>query len=87
MRSIVSSVVALSLMAAAGGYADAASRQQKKRLKASHHSSAYPAKTRATRKPAQGEAESDYYEHILDKQPLGSKQWWSIYDEQHGVPD
>ena len=87
MRSIVSSVVALSLMAALAGHADAASRQQKKRLKASHQSSAHAAKTRATRKPASGEAELDYYEHILDKVPLGSKRWWSIYDEQHGVPD
>ena len=31
--------------------------------------------------------ESDYYEHILDKVPFGSKRWWSIYDEQNGTPD
>ena len=32
-------------------------------------------------------ASSDYYEHILDKVPFGSKRWWSIYEEQNGTPN
>jgi len=51
MKAILSSLVTLSLIAGLAGHADAASRQQKKRLKAGH-SSSYAAKARGYRKPA-----------------------------------
>lgn len=87
MKTIASSLVALSLVASLGGHADAASRQQKKRLKAGQYSNSYPAKARGYRKPASSDSSSDYYEHLLEKAPFGSKRWWSVYDEQHGTPD
>lgn len=87
MKATLTSLVALSLVAGLAGHADAASRQQKKRLKAGHYSSSSPAKARGYRKPVSTDGESDYYEHILDKVPFGSKRWWSIYEEQHGGPD
>ena len=34
-----------------------------------------------------GDGEANYYEHVLEKVPFGSKRWWSIYEEQHGTPD
>jgi len=87
MNGVVGLLVALSLVAGLAGQADAASRQQKKRLKSVQHSGTYAAKARGARKPAASARESDYYEHLLDKVPFGSKRWWSIYDEQHGTPD
>ena len=87
VKAIVGSLAALSLVAGLAGHADAASRQYKKRLKTSQYGKSDPAKARGDRKPASSDNESDYYEHILDKAPFGSKRWWSIYDEQHGTPD
>jgi hypothetical protein len=86
MRITVSALLALALVAANGGSADAASQQQGKRLKAGHAGKSYPANARGMRKSAAG-GESDYYEHILDKVPFGSKRWWSIYEEQNGTPN
>jgi hypothetical protein len=86
MRFTVSALVALALVAANAGSADAASQQHRKRLKVGHAGNSYTAKARGIRKAATG-GESDYYEHILDKVPFGSKRWWSIYEEQSGTPN
>jgi hypothetical protein len=88
MKTILGTLVALSLVAGLAGPADAASPQHKKRLKAGQHGSSYAATARGRgtqRPPSSGD--SDYYEHILDKVPFGSKRWWSIYDEQNGTPN
>ena len=89
MKAILASLLTVSLVAGIAGQADAASQQQRKRLKAAQaqHSKPYQAKAQGYRAPASSAGESDYYEHILDKVPFGSKRWWSIYDEQHGTPD
>jgi hypothetical protein len=87
MKAIVRCLVALSLVAGLAGQADAASQQRKERLKAGQASKTYAAKARGTRQPASSDTASDYYEHVLDKVPFGSKRWWSIYDEQKGTPN
>jgi hypothetical protein len=80
--TLVGSLITLALVAALGGEADAAGRQHKKRHQATH------APTAAShRRPASGDGEAPYYEHLLGKVPFGSKRWWSIYEEQHGTPD
>jgi hypothetical protein len=81
MKAILTSLVAMSLVAGLAGHADAATHK-KKRLQANHHSKSYRT---TTRQPASN-GSSDYYEHLLDKVPFGSQRWWSIYDEQHGTP-
>jgi hypothetical protein len=87
MKAIFSSLVALSLAAALAGHADAASQQQKRRLEAGNYDNSYPATSRGNRQPAPSDGASDYYQHLLGKVPFGSKQWWSVYDEQHGPPN
>ena len=83
MKIIVTSLVALSLVAGLAGQADAA-RHKKKRLHTSHHSMPYRARTYGYRGPAASDSPDGYYEHVLDKVPFGSKLWWSIYDEHSG---
>ena len=81
----ISALVGLSLVVGLTGHADAARPPQKKRLQASHHGTQAP-KVRYP-KPRSGDGEANYYEHVLEKVPFGSKRWWSIYEEQHGTPD
>ena len=86
MRAMLTSLVALSLVTGLAGQADAASsaNRKKKRLQGNHYAKPY----RTTgRQPASNGSSDDYYEHLLDKAPFGSKRWWSIYDEQRGTPD
>ena len=85
MKVIVTSLVALSLVASLGGQADAA-RHQKKRLHTSDHSKPYRARTYGYRGSAASHSSNGYYEHVLDKVPFGSQRWWDIYFEQHGTP-
>ena len=81
----ISALVGLSLVVGLTGHADAARLPQKKRLQASHRGTHAP-KVRYP-KPRSGDGEANYYEHVLEKVPFGSKRWWSIYEEQHGTPD
>jgi hypothetical protein len=86
IKAALASFAAFVLVAGAAGHADAANQKQKRY--ASHygkHSS--PKATYGYRSPATSNGSSDYYEHVLDKVPFGSKRWWSIYEEQHGSPD
>jgi hypothetical protein len=80
----IGAFVALSLVVGLAGPVDAG-QPQRKRLQASHHGTHAP-KVRYP-KPGSGDGEANYYEHVLEKVPFGSKRWWSIYEEQHGTPD
>jgi hypothetical protein len=81
MKTLLTSLVALSLAAGLAGHADAANRK-KKQFQANPYSKSYRT---TTRQPASN-GSNDYYEHLLDKVPFGSQRWWSIYHEQHGTP-
>lgn len=82
MKVIVTFVFVLSLVAGLAGQATAASRK-KHRPQIDPYGQSYRP---VTRQSSSG-ANSDYYEHLLDKVPFGSRRWWSIYDEQHGTPN
>jgi hypothetical protein len=77
MKIIVTSLVAVSFVAILAGDADAATRKQKRRLLASQYSEPY----------AYGYSSRDgsgYYEQRLETLPVGSQQWWSVYERQRG---
>jgi ABC-type oligopeptide transport system substrate-binding subunit len=91
IKAILTSFAALVLVAGAASHADAAN-QKKKRQHAGHYNiQPSPKSTYGYRSHASGNGSGngsgDYYEHLLDKVPFGSKKWWSIYEEQHGAPD
>jgi hypothetical protein len=87
IKAILTAFAALLVVAGAASHADAAS-QKKKRQHAGHYSSQpSPKSSYGYRSPDSGNGSGDYYEHLLDKVPFGSKKWWSIYEEQHGSPD
>jgi hypothetical protein len=69
-------VASLALVVILGGQATAAPLRNKKQAHRQH------TMTKPPRRPQQGD--SDYYEHLLDKVPFGSRRWWDIYQEQGG---
>lgn len=86
MKVVLTSLTAVLLVAGAASHADAAN-QTKKRHASQHSKHTSPKAAYGYRNPASDKGSSDYYEHVLDKVPFGSKRWWSIYEEQHGSPD
>lgn len=88
MKSALASFAALLLVAGVASHADAGN-PKKKRLHTSQYKKHYaPKATYGYRSQASGAGSdsTDYYEHVLEKVPFGSKRWWSIYAEQHGTP-
>jgi|KBSSwiStaDraftv2_1062776.scaffolds.fasta_scaffold1428183_2 hypothetical protein len=82
MKTIVALLAALCLSAGPAGTADAASRK-----KAQRHADSYGKAYGTKGRQPSASSNSDYYEHLLDKVPFGSRRWWSTYDEQHGTPN
>jgi hypothetical protein len=80
MKTLVTSLVALSFAAGLAGHADAATHK-KKRLQASHYGKQY-SRVYGYRDP--DDSIGGYYEHRLDAVRFGSQRWWKIYDEQQG---
>jgi hypothetical protein len=80
----ISALLALSLAVGLAGHADAG-QPHRKRFKASRQGT--PAPKVGYPKSGSGQGAANYYEHVLEKVPFGSKRWWSIYEEQHGTPD
>jgi hypothetical protein len=80
MKTILTSLVALSFAAGLAGHADAAT-YKKKRLQPSHYSKHY-GRAYGYRDP--DDSIGGYYEHRLEAVRFGSARWWHIYDEQHG---
>ena len=84
MKTLLTTLTALSLLAGLVGQADAATNKKKKRLQSNHYGKSYPR--------AHGYRDQDdsigggYYEHRLDAVRFGSQRWWKIYDEQLGSP-
>ena len=76
LKIIVTSLVALSFAASLAGDAEAA---KKKRLVASQYSQPY-----AEGYGYRGRGDSGYYEQRLQTLPVGSQQWWSVYDRERG---
>jgi hypothetical protein len=88
MKAVLTSFAVLLLAAGVASHADAAN-QKTKRLHTTHYKKHYvPKATNGYRSQASGPGSdsTDYYEHVLEKVPFGSKRWWSIYEEQHGSP-
>jgi hypothetical protein len=80
MKTIVTSLVALSFAAGLAGPADAAT-SKKKRVHASHHGKHY-SRGGGYRDP--DDSIGGYYEHRLEAVRFGSARWWHIYDQQKG---
>jgi len=76
---IVAPVVSLALVASLVSEVSAAPVKNKKQAHRQH------SMTRPAQRPPQGGG--DYYEHLLNKVPFGSRRWWTIYNEQHGEPN
>jgi len=79
MKIVVSAVLSLALAANLVGQVTAAPLRNKKQAHRQH------TMTKASHRPPQGGG--DYYQHLTDKVPFGSRRWWSIYHEQHGEPN
>lgn len=77
MKTLITSLIALSFAAGLASQADAGTYRKKKRL----HAGYYP-RTYAYRD--NDDSIGGYYEHRLDAVRFGSQRWWKIYDEQHG---
>ena len=76
MKTLVVSLIALSVAAGSAIPADA-STYKKKRL----HAGQYP-RTYASRN--NDDDLTGYYEHRLEAVRFGSRRWWKIYEEQNG---
>jgi hypothetical protein len=79
MKIVVTAVVSLALAVSLAGQVSAAPLRNKKQAHRQH------TMTKPSHPRPQGG--SDYFEHVLEKVPFGSQRWWSVYDEQHGVPN
>jgi hypothetical protein len=79
MKIVVSAVLSLALAANLVGQVTAAPLRNKKQAHRQH------TMTKPSHRPPQGGG--DYYQHLTDKVPFGSRRWWSIYHEQHGEPN
>jgi len=78
MKIIITSLVALSF--AAGLTTDAsAETKQKKRLPASQYGKSYVGAYGYRSRDASG-----YYEQRLEALPVGSQEWWAVYERQRG---
>ena len=76
MKIVIPTLVLLAIAASLIGQVTAAPLRNKKQADRQHMM------TKPPRRPKQGGG--DYYEHLLDKVPFGSRRWWDIYEEQHG---
>jgi hypothetical protein len=81
MKTLLTTLTVLSLLAGLVGQADAATNKKKKRLQSNHYGKTY---SRAHGYRDQDDSIGGYYEHRLDAVRFGSQRWWKIYDEQHG---
>jgi hypothetical protein len=75
---ILIAAVSLVLVTSLAGRVAAATLRNKKQVHRQH------TMKKPSARPPQGSG--DYYEHLLDKVPFGSRRWWDIYNEQHGEP-
>jgi hypothetical protein len=82
MKIILTALIAFSFAATLAGDAGAAGRRHKERVYASQYRGAY-AETYAD---AYGGRQyvSGYHEQRLEVLPLGSQQWWDVYERQRG---
>ena len=76
MKIVVLAAVVVALAASLVGQVAAAPLRHKKQ--------AYRQRTMTTPPRRAQQGGGDYYEHLLDKVPFGSRRWWDIYQEQHG---
>lgn len=76
MKIVLCAMVSLALAASLVGQVAAAPVRHKKQ--------AYRQRTMTTPPRRAQQGGGDYYEHLLDKVPFGSRRWWDIYQEQHG---
>ena len=74
MKIVVLAAVVLALAASLVGQVTAAPLRNKKQTHRQHTITKPP-------RPTQGGG--DYYEHVLDKVPFGSRRWWDVYRQQH----
>jgi hypothetical protein len=86
MKQPAASLVLLAAVALASGSVEAAG-QQKKGAQASRAAKTPSAQTQVEgqRGGASGRS-GDYYENVIDSQPVGSQRWWDVYDRQRGSP-
>jgi hypothetical protein len=68
MRLAVCGVLGFSLVVGFSGSADAGAKKKQQRY--------HPAQRAHVPKRPSAEQGSDYYEHIADKLPIGSRIWW-----------
>lgn len=78
VKILVTSAVVLSFAASFAGGAEAG-RRHKKRLQVSQYGLSYAGFYGYRYRDGGG-----YYEQRLEALPLGSQQWWSVYDRERG---